>query len=164
MPLIVAVTLAVPEATGVTLPVASSIVITFPSSSSVDHKISISSGLITASGAAASSPTLRARSVRETEATVTSQTAVCSPAAAVIVVVPSDNAVISPVASSTVATSVLEDVHVTVGSVAFSGKTVASSCAVLPFSTVRVSLLRIISETEFIFFPILIVTLLSVLS
>ena len=72
----------------------------------------------------------------------------------VIVAVPTAFAVTKPEAD-TVATDVLLDVHVTLLSVALLGNTVAVSCCVLPFSSVKLTEDRVIDSGSTIRFTIL---------
>ena len=79
----------------------------------------------------------------ERRITVTSHTAVQPPnsAVAVIVTAPTAFAVTTP--SSTVATSVFDEVHVTVGFAVSDGKTFAVSVSVSPTARVAMSLSRV---------------------
>ena len=81
----------------------------------------------------------------EVSGTVTSQVANLPPADAVMVAVPAARAVTVPL--DTVATDVLEDVQVTVLSVALSGSTVARRVSELPGARVNAVLSRVIEET-----------------
>ena len=78
--------------------------------------------------------------------TVTAQVAVFSPACAVIVTVPGATAVTFP--SATVATDSSEVVQVTVGSVAFSGRTVAFKSASFPSTRVISVISRVTDSTS----------------
>ena len=81
--------------------------------------------------------------------TVTSQVAVLPPASAVIVAVPSATAVTTPLA--TVTTDSLEDSHVTVLSVALSGKAAAINVSLEPATNVNLVSFNVIVSTAIVF-------------
>ncbi len=141
-----AVITAVPEATAVTLPFLSTVATAVALDVHVTVLSSASSGL-TAAVRVADSPFLRESSFlsRVTlvtgTVTVTSQLALAFPAVALIVTVPLATAVTLPF-SSTVAISSLLLLQ-TILSVLFVGSTVAVRVSDLPFSRVRVVLLRV---------------------
>ena len=133
----VAVMVAVPAAMAFTTPS----FVTVAIFSSLDFQVMVLSAVFSGATVAVRvvvSPTVRvfsvALSVTEvatTGSTVTLQVAVASPAAAVMVTVPTATAVTTP-SSETVATSSLLEVHVRVLSAALSGPTVAVMAAVSP--------------------------------
>ena len=150
---------AVPTDTALTLPVASTVAMAALEELQVTV-LSVASAGVTVATRVRVSPSTKAALVRlrlipstgiTFFSTVTSQVAVFSPALAVMVAVPTDTALTLPVAS-TVAMAALEELQVTVLSVASAGVTVATRVRVSPSTKAALVRFRLIPSTGITFF------------